>query len=118
MELGLKGKVAVLEFLSEILVLIKFVTVDRDFHSSYRFLSPNKVSNFDIVLKPCIWFYKLLIDVAHSIKRTRADRIGVRTVDLSFVAVGERGRTRRSKVKPRVPFVIDLDLGSIAEILV
>ena len=53
-----------------------------------------------------------------TVERAGTDGIAMRTVDLGFVTVGKASLFRRAKIHPGIAFVVDLDLGPEAEVLV
>src|SRR5206468_2893120 len=112
------GEVSILERLREIEVLIQLVAIDGDFDSGHWAASPDVVAHFQLVSEPGVWLHELLIDVTESVQRPRANRIAVRAVDLGLVTIRKSRLGLRAKVQARVAAVVDLDFGTISEVLV
>src|SRR5437588_1648833 len=112
----LEGEVSLLEGLRKIQVLIQFVAIDGDLDPDHRSTAPNVVAHFQLVSKPRVRLYELLIDVTESVQRPGANRIAMGAVDLGLVTVRKSGLGRRAEVEARVAAVVDLDLGAIAKV--
>ena len=114
----LECKMSFFERFVEIHEFVKLIAVDRDFDTRQVALSPNVIANFYLVGKPCIGFDVLFVNVTHPVKRTRANWISVRAIDLCFVAIAKTGFAGRAKVHPRVAAIADLYFCSIAKVFV